>query len=366
MRVQPNCNQPILSRLTYDGNVVQIDTMRRLADEGDPEAMCGLVLVAMGEADVEFDSAQNINLLMSAAGVGFAPALRCLGLAAEATGATDSARQWFSLAYSRGDPVAVALLACLSDDAMERQRLHALAASLGIRRSASRTLGTVPLAQIDVPDKLPSAPDYSCFDIPEYVAVVHRERPRLSTHHDVFSELDCEYVVAMAEPALQPSFVHDPRSGQPLRHPTRTSQSMAFPGHDGDLWLRHLQRRVARLAGLPLLNSELLAVLRYGIGEEYRPHRDFLHVGPSDEPDHAGQRLTTAFCYLNDVEAGGETDFPELCVRITPKRGVVVLFDNVDADGAPDPTTLHAGMPVQRGEKWLATSWFRPRRIREF
>ena len=340
--------------------------MRRSAGEGDPEAMCGLVLVAMGETDVAFDAAQNIELLMGAAQMGFAPALRCLGLAAQATGATESARQWFALASSRGDPVAVALLAIICDDDVQRQSLHALAATFGIQRSASRTGETAPSAQIAVPDDLPPAPDSSCFDSRQYEAVVHRKQPRLSTHLDVFSELDCEYVMALAEPTLQPSFVYDPTSGCPIRHPTRTSQSMGFPDHDGDLWLRHLQRRVARLAGLPLLNSERLAVLRYGIGEEYRPHRDYLRVGAPDEAGDAGQRLTTAFCYLNDVDSGGETDFPELHVRITPKRGAVVLFDNVDAEGAPDPTTLHAGMPIQRGEKWLATSWFRQRRMREF
>lgn len=345
---------------------MQIDAMRKSAAQGDPESLCGLVLFAMGEADVEFDSAGNIEVLMRAAQSGFAPALRCLGLAAEATGATEAARQWFALASSRGDPVAVALLACLSNDAMERQRLHALAASLGIQRSARRVGETVQLAEIAVPGLLPAAPDPSCFDIGEFAAVVHRERPRLSTHHDVFSELDCEYVIALAEPALAPSFVNDAGSGQPIRHPNRSSQSMAFPGHDGDLWLRHLQRRLARLAGLPVLNAERLAVLRYGIGEEYRPHRDYLRAGATGEADQAGQRLTTAFCYLNHVEAGGETDFPELSVRITPKRGLVVLFDNVNVDGTPDPTTLHAGMPVQSGEKWLATSWFRQRRLREF
>lgn len=345
---------------------MQIDSMRRSAADGDPEAMCGLVLVAMGEADGAFDAAQNIELLMRAARFGFAPALRCLGLAAQATGETENAREWFALASSRGDPVAVALLAVLSDHDAERQSLHALAATLGIQQSASRNVSRVAPAKITVPDKLPPAPDSSCFDIREHVAVVHREQPRLSIHLDVFSELDCEYVMALAQPSMQPSFVYDPSSGQPLRHPNRTSQSMGFPDHDGDLWLRHLQRRVARIAGFPLLNSERLAVLRYGIGEEYRPHRDYLRVGSSEEKSGAGQRLTTAFCYLNDVESGGETDFPELRVRITPKRGVIVLFDNVDGDGAPDPSTLHAGMPVRSGEKWLATSWFRPRRIREF
>lgn len=345
---------------------MQIDAMRNAAEAGDPESLCGLVLVAMGEPDGGFDSAGNIDLLMRAARSGFAPALRCLGLAAAATGATDAARQWFALAWSRGDPVAVALLACLTKDAVESQRLHALAASLGIQSSARRIEKTVPLGEISVAGALPASPDSSCFDTGEFTSIVHRERPRLSIHHDVLSELDCVYVMALAEPSLAPSFVNDASSGQPVRHPNRTSQSMAFPGHDGDLWLRHLQRRLAHLAGLPLLNSERLAVLRYGVGEEYRLHRDYLHVGSTDQKDHAGQRLTTAFCYLNTVEAGGETDFPELGVRIMPKRGVVVLFDNVNVDGSPDPSTLHAGMPVLRGEKWLLTSWFRQRRLRDF
>ncbi len=345
---------------------MQIDEMRKLAAEGDPESLCGLVLFAMGEVDVAFDSASNIELLMRAAQSGFAPALRCLGLAAEATGAREDACQWFALAWSRGDPIAIALLACLTEQLMDRQHLHALAASVGIQSSARRVDKKAPLAEVAVPSRLPSAPDPSCFEIGDFATVVYRERPRLSTHHGVFSELDCEYVIALAEPALSPSYVNDAVSGRPIRHPNRSSQSMAFPGHDGDLWLRHLQRRLARLAGLPLLNAERLAVLRYGVGEEYRPHRDYLRVGAIGEADRAGQRLTTAFCYLNDVEAGGETDFPELSITITPERGRVVLFDNVNADGSPDSTTLHAGLPVRRGEKWLATSWFRESRFREF
>jgi hypothetical protein len=36
------------------------------------------------------------------------------------------------------------------------------------------------------------------------------------------------------------------------------------------------------------------------------------------------------------------------------------------ADGRPDPDTLHAGVPVERGEKWLATLWLRQRRYRDF
>jgi hypothetical protein len=43
-----------------------------------------------------------------------------------------------------------------------------------------------------------------------------------------------------------------------------------------------------------------------------------------------------------------------------------VVFDNLFADGRPDPDSLHAGTPVERGEKWLATLWIRQRRYRDF
>lgn len=347
---------------------MQIDAMRQAASQGDPEAQCGLVLLALGEADGPMDVANSSGLLMQAARAGFAPALRCLGLAAARTNDNDAARRWFALAWSRGDPVAVVLLACICEDAEERNGLHALAASVGVARSAARTPAGSRPATIIVPTQLPAAPALSCFDFGDFASVAYREQPRLSTHDDVFSELECEYVIALADPLLAPSFINDPVSGRPLRHPNRTSHSMAFPGHDGDLWLRQLQRRLAHLAKLPLMHSERLAVLRYRIGEEYRPHRDYLRVSTAQDVsgDHAGQRLTTAFCYLNDVEAGGETDFPLLKACVSPKRGRVVMFDNVNADGSPDPSTLHAGLPIERGEKWLATMWFRQARFREF
>ena len=37
---------------------------------------------------------------------------------------------------------------------------------------------------------------------------------------------------------------------------------------------------------------------------------------------------------------------------------------NVKPDGSPDADTLHAGMPVGQGRKWLATLWMRARPLR--
>jgi hypothetical protein len=112
-------------------------------------------------------------------------------------------------------------------------------------------------------------------------------------------------------------------------------------------------RRIANIAGLPASHAEPLGVLRYGPGQEYRPHYDYY----SDD-QHQAQRVSTVFVYLNDVLEGGGTDFPRLAVKVEPERGKAVKFLNCGDDGRPNPETLHAGLPVIRGEKWLATLWF--------
>jgi prolyl 4-hydroxylase len=65
--------------------------------------------------------------------------------------------------------------------------------------------------------------------------------------------------------------------------------------------------------------------------------------------------------YLNDVEAGGSTVFPEVGVDVLPRRGNAVYFAYCSETGALDARTLHGGSPVGAGEKWIATKWFRER-----
>ena len=123
-------------------------------------------------------------------------------------------------------------------------------------------------------------------------------------------------------------------------------------------------RLLASLVGMQAVQAEPISVLRYLPGEEYKPHYDHFAVDEQGIPkvqDTNGQRLVTVFAYLNEVAEGGETDFPRLSVRVRSSKGKAVAFLNCDAAGKPNPDTLHAGLPVIRGEKWLATLWFRER-----
>ena len=75
-------------------------------------------------------------------------------------------------------------------------------------------------------------------------------------------------------------------------------------------------------------------------------------------------RVLAWMSYLNDVEEGGETGFPELGINVPPKKGDAVVFHNTlpnDAATHPkiNPRSLHGGMPVIKGEKWMVNLWFR-------
>ena len=197
-----------------------------------------------------------------------------------------------------------------------------------------------------------------------------RSPPTMPNGHGVWEysrwiECDlCEYLINLAAPRLSASDVIDPVTGKPLASRLRTSSSMNFQLSMYDMAVGMVCRQLAALTGMDPSWLEPISILRYLPGEEYKPHYDYFSVadqGKTRQKDAAGQRIATILVYLNDVEAGGETEFPRLGVRIRPEQGKAVVFFNCEASGKPDADSLHAGMPVIRGEKWLASLWFRER-----
>ena len=112
----------------------------------------------------------------------------------------------------------------------------------------------------------------------------------------------------------------------------------------------------------PERNGEGIQILNYTPGAEYSAHYDFFAYDVKGSLKHlatGGQRVATLIMYLNEVEQGGETAFPELGMRVVPKKGSAVYFEYCNSLGQLDKHTLHAGLPVIKGEKWIATKWMR-------
>ena len=63
--------------------------------------------------------------------------------------------------------------------------------------------------------------------------------------------------------------------------------------------------------------------------------------------------------YLNQPEDGGATRFKTIGKTIQPETGKLLAWNNLLPDGRPNPATLHQGMKVRRGTKYILTKWFR-------
>jgi prolyl 4-hydroxylase len=178
------------------------------------------------------------------------------------------------------------------------------------------------------------------------------EAPDVVALEGFATSAECDYLKKKLEPALAPSMVIDPSTGRLIPHPIRSSDGAAFGVFDEDLVVNAVNRRIAIASGTRPDQGEPLQLLRYKPGGEYRAHMDAL-------PGEANQRIATLILYLSNGYSGGETRFMRTGLTFRGRKGDALLFVNVTKDGRPDPLSLHAGLPVQRGEKVIATRWIR-------
>ena len=145
----------------------------------------------------------------------------------------------------------------------------------------------------------------------------------------------------------------------------RTSTT-CFSNINNNPKLQNLRKRVSKLTGIPSDFQEDLQIVHYEGGEYYKAHfDDCWEDSPACKADHkrGGHRMKTALMYMNDVEEGGETEFPALGIRVKPKKGRLALFTPVMKDEndaiVNHPCSLHAALPPTRGKKMSTTIWSR-------
>ena len=182
------------------------------------------------------------------------------------------------------------------------------------------------------------------------------ESPDIRTSAGFMTAAECAYLIEAAQSLIAPSMVVDPRTGRMTPHPVRRSDFASFGVFHEDLVVSALNRRLASLSATALEQGEPLQVLRYNPGGEYRSHVDAL-------PATDNQRVATALVSLNDGYDGGETSFERLGISFRGRPGDAIVFRNVAPDGTADPLTQHAGLPVTRGTKYIASRWIRARRF---
>ena len=347
-----------------------VPLLNRASDGGYAPAWLELAVLSLGDRAVPFDLPRIEAAVHAAAQEGYPPALRALALHWGRFG-TDAENALGTLclehAAAGGDAVSLALLGTRLAQGNGTARNATRAAAIAGLLQASGLPVDAPAVAVDPALARPAGalaplptlprPDFALAIEPP--ALLERSAsPWIGTAEQALGAEECRFMRLMGGPMLRPALAGLP-DGTRAESLVRTSYAMAFDPVIEDVSLRLIQRRMVGTVGCPLAHAEPLTLLRYAPGQEYRPHRDYRP--PSGYVPLAqggsGQRVATVIAYLNDVEAGGDTEFPLLDLTLAPKRGSLLAFRNVDAAGQPDPRTLHAGKPVEAGIKWIATLW---------
>lgn len=176
---------------------------------------------------------------------------------------------------------------------------------------------------------------------------------------DFLTREECDGLIRMIDADRQPSKILGDNEPDPE---FRTSESCNLSPYDP--LVQAVEKKVHRLMGIEPAHGETIQGQRYAVGQQFKPHHDFFYVDQPYWPDQeriGGQRTWTAMMFLNEPESGGQTAFPRANVRVTPRTGNLLTWNNMDALGEPNGNSLHQGMPVEAGVKYVITKWFRER-----
>lgn len=177
-------------------------------------------------------------------------------------------------------------------------------------------------------------------------------------HADFASPDECAAMRALIDDGAYPSTLFPGSEGPDYR-----SSSSCNLDPDDPLVAR-LSERIVALMGVAADHGETIQGQRYEPGQQYREHYDWFSPQADYWPAmrrQGGQRCWTAMIYLSAMEKGGETLFPHLNFMVPPREGMMLMWSNLDAHGAPAEASLHAARPVEAGVKYVATKWFRER-----
>ena len=122
--------------------------------------------------------------------------------------------------------------------------------------------------------------------------------------------------------------------------------------------LMNIDKRIMKLTNWKTHLSENWAFIRYGIGEKYSPHFDYLDEDiPKVKIRQHGirkQRNGTFLLYLKDAEEGGLTCFPRLKLNIKAEPCDGIFFNYIPGGTI---NSFHGGTTVRKGEKIIANRW---------
>jgi hypothetical protein len=179
----------------------------------------------------------------------------------------------------------------------------------------------------------------------------------IRTIDNFLSDEECNHIIKLINETNYPSTVVGGDTGY-----TKTEQRTSFTSAlcDCDNLVYGVKEKVSDLLKVSVKQIETLQGQLYKPGQYFRKHYDYfegdegsLHIG------NMGNRLWTCMVYLNDDLEGGQTRFPNIDLEFTPKKGMAVLWQNINKKGEMETDSLHEGCDVISGTKYIITAWVR-------
>ena len=174
------------------------------------------------------------------------------------------------------------------------------------------------------------------------------------------NDRECDELVTVANRITRKSSVSNPE-GKTVFSEYRTSSTADMKCTDNKIvgWIDIL---IAKALGIKENLGETLQIQKYCAGEYYKEHHDYFNWNTDEHKTYTewmGQRTWTFMVYLNDVEEGGETYFKHLGLKIKPKKGTAIFWNNLNPIGIPNKNTMHEAFPPISENKYVITKWWR-------
>ena len=166
----------------------------------------------------------------------------------------------------------------------------------------------------------------------------------------------CAQLIALIEKDRRPSTIADANGDNYFR----TSETCDLDPEEPAS--KDLAGRLFALNGIDPAYGEPVQGQRYAVGQEFKAHTDYFEPTGEDFAKYcsvAGQRTWSFMIYLNEPEAGGATRFKVVDKMFRPETGKLLCWNNHRPDGSLNPATLHHGMKVRKGVKYVITQWYR-------
>lgn len=262
-----------------------------------------------------------------------------------------------------GVPDATAALALVEHAAklgnVDARRAWVYMTAAGIGRAADPDAAREMLAELADEDRFAAVQlaflgHVSCHQrLPGIAPEILSADPHIAIFRGLFSAAECRYLTLVGTPWLERAMVIDEATGAGVLDAIRDADTSSFPPLAEDLVVQEINACIAAASATAKAWGEPLTILRFSPGQQYRPPHDARAATPE------ALRHWTALIWLNDDYEGGETDFPDIGIRVKGAVGDLLIFHNVTDAGLPDQRMRHAGLPVTSGVKWMASRWIR-------